>query len=73
MSSTGATDYAVRVIMEDGTTVPSETEEMDWVSLEIAKKIAAKTWEARVSVVNSPVVALEIIDADYKTVQITRF
>ena len=73
MSTPGATNYAVRVWLEDGTTEPPSTEEMDWVSLNIARKIAAKRYTARSQVVGSQVVAIEIIDADYESVQIHRF
>lgn len=73
MSNAGATNYAVRVWLDDGSTEPPSTEEMDWVSLNIAKKIASKLYEARETVVNSPVTAIEIINADYETVIIHRF
>lgn len=71
--TTGTTDYGVRVWLDDGTTVPADTEEIEWVSLPVAKKIAAKAYDARATVVNSPVVAIEIINAEYKQVQIARF
>lgn len=67
------TDYAVRVWLDDGTTEPPDTEEMDWVSERVARKIAGKAYDARVTVVNSPVVAIEIINAAYESVQIVRF
>lgn len=70
VNSEGATDYAVRVLKEDGSYEPADTEELHWVSLNIAKKIAAKAWDALQSVVNSPVVGIEIINADYQQVQI---
>lgn len=73
VSDTGATDYGVRVWLEDGTTEPPDTEEIHWVSLNIARKRAARLYNARVTVVNSPVVAIEIIDAAYQQVQIARF
>lgn len=67
------TDYAVRVYIQDGTTIPWTDEGLDWVSKGVAKKIAAKLWDARQRVVNSEVIAIEIIDAGYETVQIHRF
>lgn len=70
--STGATDYGVRVLLEDGTFEPPDTEEIEWVSLEIAKRIAAKVYNARMSVVNSPVVEIQIINAAYELVQNAR-
>lgn len=73
MSNAGATDYAVRVWLEDGSTEPPSTEEMHWVSLNIAKRIASKAFEAPSRVVNSPVTAIEIINAEYETVIIHRF
>lgn len=45
----------------------------EWFSLRVAKKVAAKAWEARVGVVNSPVVAIEIVDYENNSVQIVRF
>ena len=69
MSKEGATDYGVRVWLDDGTTEPKFTEDIHWVSLNIANRIASKLWEARQNVVNSQVTAIEIIDADYNTVQ----
>lgn len=73
MSKTEVTDYGVRALLNDGTYVPAETEEIEWVSLPVARKIAAKAYDARETVVNSPVVAIEIINAAYEQVQIARF
>lgn len=67
-ANSGATDYAVRAWLFDGTPEPGDTAEMQWVSLGIAKRIAARAFEVRSGVVNSPVVAIEIIDKDYETV-----
>lgn len=45
----------------------------EWFTLNVAKKIAAKMYDARVDVVNSPVVAIEIVDIDGNQIQIVRF
>lgn len=69
MSLSKATDYSIVLHKEDGT-----IEEIDqWFSLGVAKKIAAKAYDARVSVVNSPVTAIEIIDFNRNTIQIVKF
>lgn len=73
MVSNGTTDYGVRLVLEDGSFEPANTEEIEWVSLEVAKKIAAKLYDARATVVNSPVVEIQIIDASYNLVQNARF
>lgn len=54
--------------MADGTTFPAD-DELDWVSHEIAVRLAGKAWETRQSVTNSPVRTIQIIDASYKVVQ----
>lgn len=69
MSYTKATDYTVVLHMRDGTT----EEANEWFSLGVAKKIAAKAYDARESVVNSPVVAIEIVDFNRKQIQIAEF
>lgn len=62
-------DYSVVLHMEDGS-----TKDMDeWVSLTRAKSLAAKAYNARVSVVNSPVTAIEIIDIDQNSIQKVSF
>lgn len=69
MTHTKETDYTVRLHKEDET-----TEDLDeWFSLRVAKKIAAKAYDARVNVVNSPVTAIEIVDFNGKSIQIARF
>lgn len=69
MSHTKATDYTVVLHMQDGT-----IQEVDeWFSLGVAKKIAAKAYDARESVVNSPVIAIEIVDFNGKQIQIAKF
>lgn len=62
-------DFTVVLHKEDGTV--EEVEE--WFTLPVAKKIAAKAYEARVSVINSPVTAIEIIDINGNQIQIARF
>lgn len=69
MSHTKATDYTVVLHMRDGTTQDAN----EWFSLRVAKKIASKAFEARQSVVNSPVVAIEIVDFNGKQIQIAEF
>lgn len=69
MSHTKATDYTVVLHMRDGTTQGVD----EWFSLGVAKKIAAKAYEARESVVNSPVTAIEIVDFNEKQIQIAKF
>lgn len=71
--SADETNYGVRVKFADGSYEPPDTEEIHWVSLKVAEKIATKAFNARSSVVNSPVVAIEIIDADYKVVREATF
>lgn len=69
MKHTRATDYTVVLHMRDG----SIQEVDEWFSLGVAKKIAAKAYEARESVVNSPVTAIEIVDFNNKQIQIAKF
>lgn len=69
MNHTRATDYTVVLHMRDG----SIQEVDEWFSLGVAKKIAAKAYEARESVVNSPVTAIEIVDFNDKRIQIAEF
>lgn len=69
MSLSKATDYTIVLHKDDGTT----EEAGQWFSLGVAKKIAAKAYEARVTVVNSPVTAIEIIDFNRNTIQIVKF
>lgn len=69
MSHAKATDYTVVLHMTNG-----DTQEVDeWFSLGVAKKIASKAFEARQSVVNSPVIAIEIVDINGKQIQIAKF
>lgn len=69
MSHSKATDYTVVLHKEDGT-----IEELDeWFSLGVARRIAAKAYDARQSVVSSHVTAIEIIDFNGKQVQIAKF
>lgn len=69
MSHAKATNYTVILHMDNG-----DTQEIDeWFSLGVAKKIAAKAYEARESVVNSPVQAIEIVDFNGKSIQIAKF
>lgn len=69
MSHTKATDYTVVLHMRDGS-----TQEVDeWFSLGVARKIAAKAYDARESVVNSPVIAIEIVDFNGNQIQIAKF
>ena len=69
MNHTKATNYTVVLHNDDGS-----LEEIDeWFSLGVAKKIAAKAYDARVSVVNSPVTAIEIVDFNGNQVQIVKF
>lgn len=62
-------NYTVVLHMEDGT----EQDAGEWFKLGVAKKIAAKAYDARQSVVNSPVKAIEIRDINQNQVQIARF
>lgn len=73
MNNTGATDYAVRVHMNDGSVRPDTPEELDWFSYNVAVRIAGKAHAARETVTGSPVVAIEIINADYETIKIVRY
>lgn len=69
MSHSKATDYTVVLHMSNG-----DTEEIDeWFSLGVARKIAAKAYDARLTVVNSPVAAIEIVDIDGNSIQIAKF
>lgn len=69
MNYSKATNYTIVLHMKNG-----DTQEVDeWFSLSVAKKIAAKAYEARQSVVNSPVTAIEILDFDGKQIQIAKF
>lgn len=69
MTHTPSNDYTVVLHMNNG-----DIQEVDeWFTLKVAKKIAAKAYDARQSVVNSPVTAIEIIDFDGNQVQIVRF
>ena len=69
MNHEKATNYTVVLHMYDGSTDPLN----EWFSLGVAKKIAAKAFEARESVVNSPVKAIEVVDIDGKRVAIAEF
>lgn len=69
MSHTKATDYTVVLHMEDGSTLEVD----EWFSLGVARKIAAKAYDARESVVNSPVIAIEIVDFNGNQIQIAKF
>lgn len=65
MKYKNSTEYTVVLHMEDGS-----TEEIDeWFSLKVAQKIAAKAYDARASVLNSPVKGIEIRDFDGNTIQ----
>lgn len=68
-----STDYAVRVELRDGSVTPTEPDELDWFSWNIARKIAAKAYDAREITAGSPVIAIQIINAEYKVVQEHRF
>ena len=62
-------DYTVVLHMDNG-----DTQEVDeWFTLKVAKKIAAKAYDARISVVNSLVTAIEIVDFNGNQVQIVKF
>ena len=63
------TNYTVVLHKEDGTTEGVD----EWFSLGVARKIAAKAYEARTTVVNSPVTAIEIVDFNGNQVQIVKF
>lgn len=69
MNHVSNTDYTVVLHMDDGTTQDVD----EWFSLKVAKKIAAKAYEARANVVNSPVTAIEIRDFNGNEVQIVKF
>lgn len=69
MNQAANTDYTIVLHKDDGTI--EEVEE--WFSLNVAKKIAAKAYDARVSVVNSPVTAIEIRDYEGNSIQIAKF
>lgn len=69
MSRAPNNDFTVVVHLEDGTVESVD----EWFTLPVAKKIAAKAYEARVSVVNSPVTAIEITDINGKQIQIAKF
>lgn len=69
MNHEKATNYTVVLHKNDGT-----IEQLDeWFSLGVARKIAAKAYEARTTVVNSPVTAIEIIDFNGNSKQIAKF
>lgn len=69
MNWTPKNDYTIILHERDGS-----TQEVDeWFTLNVAKKIAAKAYDARVNVVNSPVTAIEIRHFDGSTVQIAKF
>ena len=58
-------DYTVVLHMDNG-----DTQEVDeWFTLNVAKKIAAKAYDARISVTNSPVHAIEVVDIDGNSIQ----
>lgn len=65
MTHTDDTNYTVVLHNNDGTI----TDAGEWVSLPVAKKIAAKAYDARISVTNSPVHAIEVVDIDGNTIQ----
>ena len=69
MNHEKATNYTVVLHKYDGSTDPLN----EWFSLGVAKKIAAKAYEARESVVNSPVKAIEVVDIDGNRVAIAEF
>lgn len=69
MNHAKATDYTVVLHMRDGTT----EEVNEWFSIGVARKIASKAFEARSSVVNSPVVAIEIRDFNGNQIEIAKF
>lgn len=69
MNHEKATDYTVVLHMNDGT----KQEAGEWFSLGVARKIAAKAYDARVSVVNSNVQAIEIIDINDNRIQFVQF
>lgn len=69
MNHAKATNYTVVMHMYDGTTEGVD----EWFSLNVARKIAAKAYDARASVSNSQVKAIEIIDFNQKRVQIVTF
>lgn len=63
------TNYTVVLHKIDGS-----IEELDeWFSIGIARRIAAKAKEARLTVAGSHVTAIEIIDINGKRIQIDKF
>ena len=62
-------NYTVYAELNDGTKMGID----EWHTLNVAKKIAAKAYEARQSVVNSPVVAITIEDIDGNIIKTARF
>lgn len=62
-------NYTVVMHMEDGTIEGVD----EWFTLKVAEKIAAKAYDARVSVVNSPVKAIEIVDVDGQSIKLVKF
>ena len=69
MTHEKTTNYTVALHKTDGT-----VEQLDeWFSLGVARKIAAKAYDARITVVNSPVKAIEIVDFNGTRVQFVEF
>lgn len=63
------TDYSVRLTMYNG-----DTQELDeWFSLGVAKKIAAKAYDSRASVVGSQVQAIEVVNFEGEVIQKAEF
>ena len=69
MSHEKDTNYTVVLHKEDGSTEGVD----EWFSLGVARKIAAKAYDARANVVNSPVTAIEIVDFNGVQVQFVEF
>lgn len=69
MNHQKGTNYTVVLHKEDGTTEGVD----EWFSLGVARKIAAKAYDARANVVNSPVTAIEIVDFNGVQVQFVEF
>ena len=67
------TNYAVIAVMSDGTENPNGPDDTVWLSYETAVRVAAKAYDVRVNVVNSPVREIKIVDADYETVMSHKF
>jgi hypothetical protein len=67
------TSYAVRVLMNDGTTFPETNDDLDWQSLKEAKRIAANIWDAGSKVKNGKAIGVEIIDMNYSLKQKAMF